>query len=113
MKFSELNDKELLQAVKPLAEHTEAAWNNKSYGDFCHYLSEQFPEEEFNRQLEDSYDELGAHTLKDLVAIHRNPENVIAIWKVDFEKRKDQGLLMYCFIEVEGKPLIAGCTYHS
>jgi hypothetical protein len=113
MKFSELDDKELLDVVKPLAEHTEKSWNNKSYEDFFYYLSDQFSEEEFNRQLENSYDEFGIHTITDLVAIHRNPENVIILWQVDFERRKEPGLLMYCFIESEGKALIGGCTYHS
>ena len=47
------------------------------------------------------------------MALHRNPENVIVIWKVDFEKRKEPGLLMYEFEEHEGKVLISGCTYHA
>lgn len=113
MKFAEFDDEKLLNVVKPLAEHTEKSWNKKSYEDFCLYLSDQFPEEEFNRQLEDSYDEFGIHTITSLVAIHRNPENVIVIWQVDFEKRKEPGLLMYCFIESEDKALIGGCTYHT
>ena len=113
MKFLTLDDKELLQVVKPLAEHTENSWNQKSYEDFCHYLSDPFPEEEFSRQLKDSYDEFGIHTITDLVVIHRNPENVVVIWQVSFEKREEPGLLMYCFIEREGKALIGDCSYHA
>ncbi len=113
MKLVKLDDKELLHVVNPLAEHTENAWNTKSFQDFCYFLSSEFPEEEFNRQLKESYDEFGIHTISDLVAIHRNPENVIVIWRVDFEKRNESGLLIYCFIESEGKVLISGCTYHS
>ncbi|MBL4881585.1 MAG: hypothetical protein JKX82_09705 [Oleispira sp.] len=118
MKFTKLDDKELLDVVKPLAEHTENSWNQKSYEGFCRFLYEGNPdgrlsEEEFNHQLEESYDTFGIHTIAELVVIHRNPENVIVIWKVDFEKRKELGLLMYRFIEHEGKALIDGCTYHA
>ena len=53
MKFIELSDKEIITIVKPLAEHTESSWNQKSYDDFCRYLLEnnpyhKFPEEEFD-----------------------------------------------------------------
>lgn len=113
MNFLKLDNKELLSVVKPLAEHTENSWNKKIYEDFCLYFSGQFPEKEFNRQLEDSYDKFGIHTITDFVAIHRNPDNVIVLWQVDFEKREEPGLLMYCFIESGGEVLIAGCTYHA
>lgn len=118
MKFIELSDKEIITIVKPLAEHTESSWNQKNYDGFCRYLLEKspdhkFPEEEFNKQIKESYDAYGSHTISEFVALHRNPENVIVIWKVDFEKRKDRGLLMYEFEEHEGKVLISGCSYHA
>ena len=35
MKLLGLSDKEILDIVKPLAEHTENSWNEKSYENFC------------------------------------------------------------------------------
>ncbi len=118
MKYADLSDKEILDIVKPLAEHTENSWNQKNYDGFCHYFLEKspeqgFPEEEFNRQIEENYDTYGKHTIADLVAIHRNPDHVIVLWKVDLEKRKEPGLLIYGFREHEGQVLIEGCSYHA
>jgi len=118
MNFLELNDKEIVSFVKPLAEHTENSWNQKNYGEFCRYLLDknpdhEFPEEEFNKQIEESYNTYGNHTISELVALHRNPENVIVIWKVSFEKRQEPGLLMYEFEEKEGNVFISGCSYHA
>ncbi|MFC3152285.1 hypothetical protein ACFOEK_14715 [Litoribrevibacter euphylliae] len=118
MDITKLNDEELLKIVKPIAEHTENAWNEKSYEGFCKYLlkaapGQLIPEEVFNHQLENEYDRYGLHTIADLVAIHRNPDNVVVMWKVNFEKRPEPGLLMYCFIQYEDEVLIDGCIYQA
>lgn len=118
MKTKSLSDEQILDIVKPLAEHTENSWNEKNYKEFVRYFidassDEAFPEEEFNRQIEGSYDLYGKHTIADLVTIHRNPDHVIVIWKVDFENREEQGLLIYGFREKEGQVFIEGCSYHA
>ncbi|OUR86884.1 hypothetical protein A9Q81_27530 [Gammaproteobacteria bacterium 42_54_T18] len=118
MKSEGLSDKEILDLVQPLAEHTESSWNDKDYSGFIQYFidedpSEHFPEEEFNRQIEENYNTYGKHTIADLLAIHRNPDHVIVLWKVKLEHRKEPGLLMYGFRECEGKVLIEGCSYHA
>ncbi|MCP5160760.1 MAG: hypothetical protein H7A00_03710 [Hahellaceae bacterium] len=114
MESINLSDKEIIDIVRPLAEHTENAWNEKNYREFCRYfIDDDFSEEEFNRQIEESYDVYGKHTMADLVAIHRNPDNVIVLWKVALEMRKEQGLLIYGFRERDGKVLIEGCSYHA
>jgi len=114
----QLTDQEVLKCVQPLAEHTEQSWNDKNYEAFIRYFiddnpSEHFPEKEFNRQLEESYELYGRHTIGDLVVVHRNPDHVIVIWKVLFEKRQEPGLLIYGFREREGRVLIEGCSYHA
>jgi len=118
MKLDKLSEKEIIEIVKPLAEHTENSWNQKNYDGFCRYLLKEnpeqgFPEDEFNRQIEESYDTFGHHTIGDLVTVHHNPDNIIVIWKVEFENREAPGLLIYSFKEFEGKVLIDGCSYHA
>ena len=118
MKIRDLNDNDIIDIVKPLAEHTENSWNQKDYEGFCRFLIQgnpenEFTENEFGRQLEESYDIFGFHTISDLVAIHRNPNNIIVLWKVKFEKRQEPGLLMYEFTEHDGQILISGCSYHA
>ncbi len=81
MTFNNLTDKEIIDIVMPLAKHTEDSWNKKDYWLFCHYLLEdpehKFTEECFNGQIEKNYDKYGKHTIKYLVTLHRNPDNVI------------------------------------
>ncbi len=118
MESKDLSDKQILDIVQPLAEHTENAWNDKDYSGFIKCFieedpSEHFPEEEFNRQIEEDYDVYGKHTIADLVTIHRNPDHVIVIWKVKLANRQEPGLLIYGFREREGKVLIEGCSYHA
>jgi hypothetical protein len=118
MKLTALSDNEILDTVKSLAEHTEDSWNKKDYQGFCRFFlsatpEQTFPESEFNRQINENYDTFGKHTISDFVAIHRNPDNVIVIWKVNFESRKEPGLLMYEFKEHDGEILIGGCSYHA
>jgi len=118
MNFYDLSDEGILDLVKPLAEHTENSWNQKNYDEFCRFFLEEnpeqkFPEDEFNRQIEESYDTYGAHTIADLVNMHRNPDYVIVIWKVGLENRRELGLLIYGFREHEGSMYIEGCSYHA
>jgi len=117
MIFNKLSDNEILDIVKPLAEHTESAWNLKNYDMFCRYLLEdserKFTEQNFNGQIEKSHHKYGNHSITEFVALHRNPENVIVLWKVGFEKRPEPGLLMYRFTEHDGEVLIEGCTYQA
>lgn len=118
MESTGLTDKEILDIVLPLANHTENSWNEKNYSEFIRYFieedpSEHFHEEEFNRQIEESYEEYGKHTIADLVTIHRNPDNVIVIWKLDLENRIEPGLLIYGFKNRDGQVLIEGCSYHA
>lgn len=44
MKIIDHTEKEILDIVEPLAEHTENAWNQKNYDGFCHYFLEESPE---------------------------------------------------------------------
>ncbi|ODC04017.1 hypothetical protein BFW38_11195 [Terasakiispira papahanaumokuakeensis] len=118
MEAMNLSDDDILAVVKPLAEHTEQAWNEKNYHEFIRYFieedpTENFPEDEFYRQIEENYNLHGQHTIADLVAIHRNPDHVIVLWKVDLEKRPEPGLLIYGFREHEGQVFIEGCAYHA
>lgn len=118
MKFMELTDTEIIDIVQPLAEHTENSWNQKDYEAFCRFLivettDQKLPEEEFSRQLKENYDVHGKHSIADLVAIHRNPDHVIVIWKVALEKREAPGLLIYGFREHKGEVMIEGCSYHA
>ena len=74
----------------------------------CLKLSENFYE-----QIENNYDRLGMHTVKDFVVLHRNPENIVIMWKLGIEKRSEPGLIVYKFQDHNNKIVITGCTFHD
>ncbi|MGB2221508.1 hypothetical protein [Neptunomonas phycophila] len=41
MQAKDLSDKEILDIVMPLAEHTENAWNEKNYNEFIRYFLDE------------------------------------------------------------------------
>ena len=98
-----LTDNEILNIVKPIAENMENGWNENNYFKFSRDQTSDMKIAidltEFEKQRNESYPELGNHKLIDLVALHKNPDNLIVIWKMEFAKRKEPGLCIYYFKE--------------
>ncbi len=117
MNFTEMSDNEILTIVRPLAEHTENAWNEKNYENFCQYLllepDHDFTPENFYEQIERNYERLGLHTVKEHIAIHKNPDNAVVMWKLGIENRAEPGVIIYIFTEHENEIVITGCTLHD
>ena len=117
MKFTELSDQEILEIVTPLVVDTENAWNNKNYKMFCQHLlidpEHEFTSENFYAQIEKKHTRLGAHTVKDCIALHRNPDNIVVMWEVGIECRDEPGVIIYKFTEQKNKIVITGCTFHD
>ena len=112
-----LPDNELIDTLLPLAESMEEGWNQKNYDMFINNAAaeakEAFTISHFNKEIERSYDKLGKHTIQNVVMLHKNPDNIIVIWKVKYEKRKEPGLLIYHFEERNNKIVISGSTNHA
>ena len=100
-----------------MATNLESGWNENDYNKFSHDLSQDMKEgvtiSEFNSQRDDAYSNLGNHLLSELVTIHKNPDNIMAIWKIKFEKRNEPGLGIYRFKEINNKLLIVGAMFHA
>ena len=109
-------DIELLEICKPIAQKLESGWNNNDYETFIENVApdrkSSISIESFNKQRAKAIEELGESSLKSLIAIHRNPENVVVIWEIGFKKRPEPGVGVYCFSEINGVIKVASSLHH-
>lgn len=117
MELLDQQQSDIINTLLPLAKNMEEGWNSKNYEMFMRDASagakNVFTKALFNKELERSYEKLGKHTVGDFVTMHKNPHNIIIIWKLIFEKRSEPGLLIYHFEEIDNNLLISGATYHA
>jgi len=110
-------DVEILNALTPLAENMENGWNENNYDKFSIDITDDFRNQvnmhEFERQRNISYPKLGNHKLAELVTLHRNPDNIIIIWKLKYENRNELGLAVYHFKEINNRIQIIGSMFHA
>lgn len=105
------SESEILDIVTPIAKDMIEAWSNDDYDNFIKYFYQNSLDlEEFTTQRSwISY--LGAYTLDKLVTVHRNPDNIVIIWKIKFANRKELGIGVYRFREENDLIKVHGCVY--
>ena len=117
MELLKKSDEEILKTLTPLAIEMENGWNDNDYERFSLNITDDFKKQvdikEFNKQRKEAYTTLGNHTLSELVTLHRNPDNIIIIWKIKYEKRNELGLSIYYFKEQNEKIVIIGSMFHA
>ncbi|MFW2373389.1 MAG: hypothetical protein ACN4GM_09745 [Gammaproteobacteria bacterium] len=117
MKLLSNTDNEILNTLIILAENMENGWNENDYVKFSKDQTDEFRKQvdihEFNKQRNDAYGQLGSHEIIDFVTLHKNPDNIIIIWKMKFEKRDEHGLAIYYFKEINDKAVISGAMFHA
>jgi len=115
MELLNKSESEILETVTPIARSMAEAWSNDDYDKFISYFEEQkkaaLDHEAFREQRSWVAEELGTYSLNRLDTIHKNPGNIVIIWKVDFANRDEPGLGIYRFKEVNGKLLVSSCIY--
>ena len=67
----------------------------------------------FELQRKELIPELGKHLNMEFVATHKNPDNVIVIWRLSFTNRDIPVLLTYVFVENESKLQISGAMLQT
>jgi len=116
MSIQELEEKELIELLTPIAQELESGWNDNNYEKFIHHVAKDMRESidinNFNKQRTEVITKLGKSTLGQLVKIHRNPNNVVIIWEIEFEKRPEPGLGVYRFIETNGTVKVESSLHH-
>jgi len=115
MELLNKNEAEILDIVTPIAKSMIEAWSTDDYDTFIGYFEEQKKEaltqEDFTIQRSWVSTELGAYSLNRIESIHKNPGNIVFIWKVSFTNRNELGLGIYRFKEINGEVCVSSCIY--
>ena len=115
MELLNKTESELLEIVTPIAQSMAKAWSSDNYENFIEYFEAHKKEaldlESFTTQRSWVSEELGSYTLSDIESIHKNPGNIIVIWKVNFSNRDEQGLGIYRFKDINGTIQVSSCIY--
>lgn len=113
MELLSKTESEILDVVTPIAKSMIEAWSNDDYETFIEYFEEHKQKslslEDFTTQRSWVASELGAYSLNKFENLHKNPSNVVIIWKIGFDKRNELGLGIYRFKEINGEILVSSC----
>lgn len=116
MNIQDSSESEILDIVTPIAIALESAWNDNNYEKFIQHVAadkrDSLDINNFNRQRTEAINELGKSTLGRVVATHKNPENIVIIWEILFEKRAEPGIGVYRFSESHGTINVESSLHH-
>lgn len=88
---------EILDLVTPIAESMQVGWDIDNYEQFSEYftkgMKEEVNKENYEKQRERIFTDLGKHSKLELVATHKNPGNFIVIWRLHCSKREIPALV--------------------
>jgi len=114
MELLNKSDSEILDIVTPIAKIMIEAWSNDDYDNFIKYFIEQNRKsldlESFQTQRS-WISELGDYSLNKLVTLHKNPSNIVIVWKIAFANRSELGIGVYRFKEENNQVKTQSCIY--
>ncbi len=106
MSIQESNVDEILEVVTPIAKQLETGWNENNYDKFIQHVAsdkkDSIDKDSFTKQRTEAIKELGKSTLGQPIKVHKNPNNVVVIWEILFDKRPEPGIGIYRFVETNG-----------
>ena len=115
MELLNKSESEIIKIVTPMAKGMAEAWSNDDYLEFIGFFDNDkkglLTEEDFKTQRAWVAEELGIYSINKIESIHKNPGNMIIIWKVSFSHRSELGLGIYRFKEVNNKIVVSSCIY--
>lgn len=114
MELLNKSESEILDIVTPIAKNMIEAWSNDDYDNFIKYFTDPQKEsldlEKFSIQRSWIKD-LGTYSLNEIVTVHKNPDNIVVIWKIGFANRSELGIGVYRFREIKNQILVQSCIY--
>jgi hypothetical protein len=110
MSIFNLSEEDFLSVVTPIAESMQVGWDEDSYEKFSEYFSESMKEyvdiENYSKQRKVIFSDLGKHKKMELLATHKNPNEIIVMWRLYCSNREAPALTTYFFQEKNGKVVI-------
>jgi len=114
MELLNKTESEILDILTPIAKSMIEAWSNDDYDNFIKYFIEQHRNsldlDTFKTQRS-WISELGDYSLNKLVELHKNPSNIVIIWKIAFANRSELGIGVYRFKEENNQVMVQSCIY--
>jgi len=114
MSLFKLSDNELLSVLTPIAESMQVGWDEDNYDQFSEFFSESMKANvdkgNYSKQREVIFVDLGKHKKMELLATHKNPDEIIVMWRLHCTNRKTPALTTYFFKEKNGKVEIAAAN---
>ncbi|MDH5217308.1 MAG: hypothetical protein OEX19_06420 [Gammaproteobacteria bacterium] len=111
MELLNKTETEIIDIVTPIAKNMIEAWSKDDYDDFINYFHENSLSNEDFKTQRSWVQYLGVYSLDKLVELHKNPDNLVVIWKIKFANRKEPGIGLYRFIEENNQIKSKGCIY--
>lgn len=114
MSIFDLPENEFLSILTPIAESMQVGWDEDNYEQFSEYFSENMKGyvdiENYSKQRKEIFPDLGNHKRMELLATHKNPNEIIVMWRLYCSKRETPALTTYFFKEKNGKVEIAAAN---
>ncbi|MDH5395046.1 MAG: hypothetical protein OEW97_02130 [Gammaproteobacteria bacterium] len=111
MELLNKTETEIIDTITPIAKNMIDAWSKDDYDSFINYFHENSLSHEDFKTQRSWVHYLGAYSLDKLVEIHKNPDNLVIIWKIKFANREELGIGIYRFIEENKQIKSKGCIY--
>ena len=116
MSIQDMEEKELLESVTSIVKDLETGWNENDYEKFIQHVAIDMKDSidinNFKKQRIAAIKMLGKSSLGQPVKIHKNPNNIVIIWEILFEKRAEPGLGVYRFVETDGVIKVESSLHH-
>ena len=114
MSIFTLSENDSLSVLTPIAQSMQVGWDEDDYEQFSEYFSENMKGyvdvENYSKQREEIFPDLGKHKKIELLATHKNPDEIIVMWRLYCTNRDTPALITYFFKENDGKVEIAAAN---
>ena len=111
-----MNKVDGLAIIGPIVESMHDGWSTDCYDKFsehfCDSMKEAINNENYEEQRKVMFTELGRHKKLEIATYHRNPHDLIVIYRVYFELRESPALAIYFFGEEKERVVINSATLH-
>lgn len=111
-----MEDADSSALIYSIVESMHDGWSQDKYDKFSEYFCDSMKEavnrKNYEEQRKVIFGKLGEHKKIEQVTCHRNPNDLIGIYRVYFELRESPALAIYFFGEEQEKVVIKSATLH-
>ncbi len=114
MTIFDLSDEDVLAVLTPIAESMQVGWDDDNYEKFSEFFTEDMKKDvnsvDYKKQRNEIFPDLGKHKKIEFLAIHKNPSEIIVMWRLFCTNREVPALVTYYFNENSEKVKIVAAN---